>query len=360
MVPDPELVSVVLAVRDGERTIDRTLRSARAQTHTKMELIVVDDGSTDATATIVQRHVEQDTRVRLVQIPPTGVSGARNVGIAQAAGEYLALLDADDLWHPDKTARQLARFRAGAGELAAVWSFSASIDGDDRIVGELLPFDRETMARTDGWVLLPMVYRYFPGGSSVMFRTSSMVESGCFDPSHPVSEDLAVMLRVAERGQIGVVEDLLVGYRQVGGSLSSVAERNLRAQLPMLRELRGRVPWVPKRVLRWSKAGRYVQAASGAMRSGHRLRGVGYGIAAVVRDPAVVLHPHALPRAFGFLARGGEPSQGEGWLFPDDLDVFVKSRPPEGIGYRWWASVERRRRSWMQEAELLSRAAGAK
>ena len=104
---DP-LVSCVVPVHNGERYLGEALDSIAAQTHRPIEIIVVDDGSTDGSAAVAGRH---PAAVRLHAQPNAGPAAARNRGLRDARGEYLAFLDADDLWHPEKLECQMARFR---------------------------------------------------------------------------------------------------------------------------------------------------------------------------------------------------------------------------------------------------------
>jgi len=87
---EADLVTVIIPAFNAARTIDETLRSVRSQTHRRMEILVVDDGSVDATAQIVRSHATEDRRIRLIQQPNSGVAAARNRAIAEATGDYLA------------------------------------------------------------------------------------------------------------------------------------------------------------------------------------------------------------------------------------------------------------------------------
>jgi glycosyltransferase involved in cell wall biosynthesis len=98
-------VSVVMAARNEERFVEAAVRSALGQTFSDLEVIVVDDGSTDRTAGIVERI--DDPRLHLIRIPQTGSAAARNVGLRAARGEFIAFLDADDMWDAEKTAAHL-------------------------------------------------------------------------------------------------------------------------------------------------------------------------------------------------------------------------------------------------------------
>lgn len=101
------LVSCVVPVFNGERYLEEALRSILAQTYEPVEIIVVDDGSTDGTPSVARGF---GARVRYVQQPTAGPAATRNFGVAMAAGEFVAFLEPDDLWHPEKLARQMACF----------------------------------------------------------------------------------------------------------------------------------------------------------------------------------------------------------------------------------------------------------
>lgn len=108
----PGLVSVVMPAWNAAGTIARSIESVLAQRHAQVELLVVDDASTDATAQMVAGYAAADARVRLLrQAANGGVAAARNAGIAAARGEFVAFLDSDDWWHPRKLELQLEQMR---------------------------------------------------------------------------------------------------------------------------------------------------------------------------------------------------------------------------------------------------------
>jgi glycosyltransferase involved in cell wall biosynthesis len=104
-------VSCIIPVRNAERYLVETLESVFAQTTGLLEILVIDDGSTDGTMAVAQRYANERVRC-LTYIGTGGPAGARNMGLAHARGTFVAFLDADDLWHPSKLATQLARFEA--------------------------------------------------------------------------------------------------------------------------------------------------------------------------------------------------------------------------------------------------------
>ena len=130
-----ELVSVVIPTYNAAATIGETLDSVRAQTHRRLDIVVVDDGSTDRTPEIVRAHAAQDGRVRLLQQANAGVAAARNAAIAAGQGEFIAPIDADDLWRRDKIERQLGALQRGGGRVGLVYTWSMLIDEHSRILG---------------------------------------------------------------------------------------------------------------------------------------------------------------------------------------------------------------------------------
>src|SRR5437868_1805768 len=107
MSHDEDTVAVVVPMFNSERTIGATLQSICAQTHAKLDIVVVDDGSTDGSTAVVESWCGRDPRVRLVRQANAGVAAARNAGVAATSAPFLAFSDADDLWAPAKTEYQL-------------------------------------------------------------------------------------------------------------------------------------------------------------------------------------------------------------------------------------------------------------
>lgn len=109
------LITVVMPNYNGQRFVEQAIDSVLAQTYTNFELIVVDDCSTDASLQLVEKKAAGDSRIRVIAMDHnSGVANVRNTGIREAKGEYIALLDNDDLWTPDKLERQLAIAEKGA------------------------------------------------------------------------------------------------------------------------------------------------------------------------------------------------------------------------------------------------------
>ena len=132
--PESCLVSVITPCRNAEVFIAAAIDSVQAQTLTDWEMLVVDDASTDASAAIIADYAARDRRICLLSLPqPAGAAGARNLAIGQARGRYIAFLDSDDLWFPDKLAKQVA-FMA-AHDSAFTYASYRLIDSTGRDLG---------------------------------------------------------------------------------------------------------------------------------------------------------------------------------------------------------------------------------
>ena len=222
------LVSAVVPAFNAASTIDRTLASIRAQTHRELEIIVVDDGSTDLTANHVLAHARKDPRIRLVQQANGGVAAARNRGIAESRSRYIAPIDADDLWHHDKIARQLAVLQSDCN-LGLVATAYAVIDRADRIIADVGGTMPEQLRLQD------LCRRNFIGnGSSALMRRELVERLGGYDPGLRASdaqgcEDLKLYLEIAEHAELAFIREPLTAYRRGPGAMSRNAREMLRS-----------------------------------------------------------------------------------------------------------------------------------
>lgn len=236
------LVSVVIPACNAMATLDETLRSARGQTHRELEIVVVDDGSADATASMVQCHARRDPRVRLISQPNAGVAAARNNGWRQASADLIAFLDADDLWAPTKIERQLQVLHAAGPRVGLVYCWFTRIDRAGRMGSS------PEGPRHAGDVLELLFLENFVGnGSSALVRREALLETGGFDTGLRAGdaqgcEDLLFYCRVAEKHHFAVVPEHLVGYRDLPGNMSSDRPRMLRSWMLVAEEMRARHP----------------------------------------------------------------------------------------------------------------------
>jgi glycosyltransferase involved in cell wall biosynthesis len=236
------LVSVVVPLHNGGATIARTLSSISRQTWREIEVVVVDDGSTDDGPDKVRAAAARDPRIRLVRQENGGVAAARNFGAAAAAGGFLAFVDADDLWAPEKIELQMQALLAGGRTVGLAYTWAALIDAEDRI------YSLEHRPLAEGWVLQDLCRANVVGnGSSPLIRREAFESVGGYDPSlrdrgAQGCEDLMIYLRLAEHYQFRVIRRHLTGYRVTQGNMSSDALRMLRSCELTLDAFRARYP----------------------------------------------------------------------------------------------------------------------
>jgi glycosyltransferase involved in cell wall biosynthesis len=234
------LVSVVIPAHNAAATLDATLHSARAQSHRELEIIVVDDGSTDGTPTLAAQHAAADDRVRIVTQRNAGVAAARNTGWQAARSDVIAFLDADDLWAPTKIERQLQALRAAGPRAGLVYCWYHGIDARGLIT------DVQNSPAWQGDVLHHLLHGNFIGnGSAALVRREALVESGGFDATLRARgaqgcEDYLLYCRIAGSFDFALVADHLVGYRSTPGNMSSDRPRMLRSWLLVADEMRAR------------------------------------------------------------------------------------------------------------------------
>ena len=226
---EQHLVSVVIPAYNASATIDETLRSVRSQTHHALEIIVVDDGSTDDTDAIVKRHASIDDRIRVVTQDNAGLAAARNAGWRDAGSDLIAFLDADDLWAPTKIERQLEALEAGGQQVGLVYCWYVRIDRQSTITGVW------EGARVGGHVLELILAGNFVGnGSSALVRREALIDANGFDSGLRAAgaegcEDWLMLCRVAEKYHYAVAPEYLIGYRYLPQNMSSNRPRMLRS-----------------------------------------------------------------------------------------------------------------------------------
>jgi glycosyltransferase involved in cell wall biosynthesis len=226
-------VSVIMPAYNVAPYIGAAIESALAQTFRDLEVIVVDDGSTDETATVVSRYVERDPRVRLLQQENGGVSVGRNTALRVARGEFLALLDGDDLWNPEYLDEQLAVFRARPD--VSIVTANAFYLGSD-LSGQ--PARPTPDPRPE-----PTLRNLLEDEECVfimsIFRRTVYEAIGDFDGSIRSNEDYDYWLRAALAGFRFARNDKPLGhYRRRSDSVSASEVRMLRGVLYVLRKLR--------------------------------------------------------------------------------------------------------------------------
>jgi glycosyltransferase involved in cell wall biosynthesis len=211
------LVSVVIPVRNGERFIARTLTSVLAQTYRQIEIIVVDDGSTDGTVALVESAATVEPRIRLFQRSHAGLPATRNFGIGQAHGDLIAPLDGDDLWHPKKIEKQVHAMQKSSA-IGLVYCWTVDIDEFDFVIP---PIRRKSTV--EGKVLIDVIANagIIESGSNPLVRRSCLEAIGGYDARMVLgAEDWKMSLALADISEFAVVCEHLVGYRQASTTMS--------------------------------------------------------------------------------------------------------------------------------------------
>jgi glycosyltransferase involved in cell wall biosynthesis len=228
------LVSVIIPAYNGANTIVETIASVQAQTLRDWEIILIDDGSTDETAAIVEAI--GDPRIQVYRYPNAGQGESRNRGACHATGEFFAFLDADDLWSSDKLERMVEAI--GDNPKAAVaYSWIDHIDEDGRFMARGCDYTRR------GYVYDKLLLSDFiAGGSNLMLWRGAFGMVGGFNPDFPPAEDRDMWLRLAEKFHFVAIEAPLLKYRQVPQSQSANVTRMERSQRRVIEAAFDRAP----------------------------------------------------------------------------------------------------------------------
>lgn len=210
-----ELVSIIVPVYNGEKFIRETMDSVLAQTYSDWELLLIEDGSSDGSADVIEKYVAEkaETRIRLIRQPSNqGAARSRNRGLLEASGRYIAYLDADDLWAPEKLEHELKFME----EKGAAFVFTGYEFADEHGVGlgkvvrvpETLVY-RQALSNTTIFT------------TTVMFDTSK-ISKELLEMPVIKSEDTALWWKVLRAGYTAYgLDENLVKYRRAGRSLSS-------------------------------------------------------------------------------------------------------------------------------------------
>jgi glycosyltransferase involved in cell wall biosynthesis len=255
----PPLVSVIIPCFNAEKTLARALASVRAQDYPSLEIIAVDDCSTDNTAKLLAN--EEAKGIRFLRLPRNrGAAAARNTGIEAARGEYAAFLDADDEWLPRKLSRQMALITEHPN--MSFVACGASLVDVKRSDARPLYEDFVPAEGPEAWRVL-LAYNYV-ATPTVVARRSALERVKGFDPSLVIGEDQDLWIRLALEGEVGYIPDtLVIVHEQSTGLSRRNALRLLDDSMPMIlrhvREQRSRLSAAEVRNIlgnRYTKIGR--------------------------------------------------------------------------------------------------------
>lgn len=204
-------VSVIIPAYNQSKYLGQAIESALNQTRPPLEVLVVDDGSTDSTPEVMASYGD---RIRSIRQENAGVAAARNTGMRLARGDLIAFLDSDDLWLPRKLELQVQRFEADA-EVGAAHCGVLDIDADGQPLAQR-PDGKEGWIATD--MLLFRQNGILCAGSTGIVTRAAMEKIGEFDVRLPPSEDWDYFYRIALHYKIAFVPEVLMHYRQHGSN----------------------------------------------------------------------------------------------------------------------------------------------
>ncbi|MFA6320560.1 MAG: glycosyltransferase [Candidatus Omnitrophota bacterium] len=208
------LVSVVIPTYNSSQFIAEAIDSVLCQTYPEIEVVVVDDGSSDDTISVLDAYAKNNqNKIRYFSQKNSGPAAARNKGIGEAKGEFIAFLDSDDMWFPEKIAKQMKKFTEDP-ELGLVHTSRVKLNPD----GSVEP--SKTQKNHEGWVFENLLMRNFICTSSVLVKKESLLSAGLFDESSNISEDYDLWLRLSQKYRCGYVGEALVEYRLIPKSHS--------------------------------------------------------------------------------------------------------------------------------------------
>jgi glycosyltransferase involved in cell wall biosynthesis len=216
-------VSVVMPAYNAERYVCEAIDSVLAQTHLDRELIVVDDGSSDGTAGLLERYGDA---IRVIRQHNQGSGAACNAGVYAARGPWIALLDADDLWLPQKLELQLQASRGRAISYTDMTYFGESIGAEIR---------RSSFSPgRAGFVLEELLVENFIPKSSVLVLRDAFLESGGFPSKYYTVEDWPLWLSICAKHAVGYLNEPVLRYRVHPKSKSMAARKTMADHVRIL------------------------------------------------------------------------------------------------------------------------------
>ena len=286
------LVSVIVPAFNAESFILQAIESACSQTYKNIEILVVDDGSHDRTAEIVHAITLRDRRVKLIRQTHYGIAAARNRAISESRGEFIAPLDADDIWYPRKIELQMRYLMDADSSVGLVYAWTVYIDQNGFLTGDYYAFDLPKN------IYATLIYRNFIGSASVpLIRRACFEHVGGYTTAHlkhnvQGCEDLDLYLRIAENYEFRVAKEFLIGYRLSKSTLSSKPSSMARAfYLTMIdcKQRQSDIPWV---IFRWSIGRQYFYLQARARSFGQNWKSIRLLLQAALFDPRHLIMLH--------------------------------------------------------------------
>lgn len=283
------IISVVIPAYNAETTISETIASVQNQTFSDIEIIIINDGSTDQTLNIVQNFT--DPRIKVFSYENGGLPVARNRGIDRATGEFISFIDADDLWTPDKLEKQLASLKANS-KAAVAYSWTQTIDRQ----GNLLHRYNSIFLEGDVYSEL-LVNNFIGNGSNILVRQEAISTVGKFDPKLKSCEDWDFYIRLAAKYHFVVVPNWQILYRLSSTTMTSKIDIMEISGIAVIEKAYQSAPLEYQSLKNQSLAWIYEYCTQQCLRCNNDLAGV--KIASQKFWKAVQLHPKILLEDYG-------------------------------------------------------------
>lgn len=220
-------ISIITPTYNSSRFIKRTIESVLYQTHTDWEYLIVDDNSTDNTTEIINEFIKQDSRIKLFKTQENsgGPATPKNVGIEKAKGEYIAFLDHDDEWLPEKLEKQLQIFEKSNDEKLGLVSCFINIRNNDK--GTIIA-KHHNLYRDNALKIL-LQFNFLATSSCIMTKSEVLRNVGLFDTNFRVSDDWDMWIRILKFGyKIDYAPQYLINYFMYEANLSNNKESEIK------------------------------------------------------------------------------------------------------------------------------------
>lgn len=225
-------ISVIIPTYNREKTIERAVRSVLEQTYTDFELLVIDDGSTDGTESLIEKII--DERIRYIKLKENGgPSNARNAGVRLAEGEWVAFQDSDDFWYPDKLEKQLA-YAETHPEYDLVYCSYRVFSGERSFTVPMEPYQDIL----EGKMTCALLKQNSIGTPTMLVKKDKFLETGGFRTDYRALEDWEFAVRFSKEHLIGFVPDVLMEAYLLNGGVSSDLGAYFESRCKMLAENR--------------------------------------------------------------------------------------------------------------------------
>ena len=220
-------VSVIIPSFNRSTVIARAISSVLNQSYKNFELIIIDDGSTDSTDAVVESFIKND-KIKYFRQPNLGVSAARNLGASKASGDWLAFLDSDDEWHPEKLQNQI-NFLKENESLKIAYTDEVWIRNGVKVNKKLIH------QKFGGWIFDKCIHQCFIAPSSVILSSNLFFEMGGFDKDFKVCEDYDLWLKISSLYEIGFISLPLIS--KYGGHSDQLSTQFVAMDLWRLKSL---------------------------------------------------------------------------------------------------------------------------